>query len=124
MDSKVLILLITFCITGCATNLPADKQNYIGFWESAREGRVFVSMTIWPSGTFNYARSDDGGNSKINMPITEFTDKEFVSGYLFTFAINSPPTYVDEKWTMVIDGVILTKKDKGIFAKPTPTPTN
>ena len=93
---------------GCDSEpLPEDKADYAGTWRG--EG---VDLTITRSGSCSYVKDSGSGRTEINAPIQRFDGDDFVVGMLgvdTTFDVTTPPHEQDGTWTMVVDGIELTR---------------
>ncbi len=104
--------LLTGCflllLTACSDPLPTHKRNYAGEWESPE-----MYLLITADGRVAYERKKSGGNVSVEGPITEFIGDDFEVGVLFIttrFEVSQPPAQHDDgRWTMVVDGVTLTR---------------
>ncbi|WP_269792513.1 hypothetical protein [Stenotrophomonas sp. Iso1] len=104
-----LILVALLMLVACTKPIPADKQSYIGTWESAtmslvvsREGRVIYKHEPTPS-----------TRKSIEAPIKAFEGNDMVVGVgpLTTrFVVSLPPHQADGAWKMTVDGEALTRR--------------
>lgn len=103
-----LALTLALLLTGCGQPLPPDKSNYAGEWN----GEAF-RIRIASNGRVNYSRAKNGSTTKVDGPIQKFEGNDFYVGIAFIttkFTVSKPPTQVDGKWTMTIDGVEVTRR--------------
>ncbi len=87
--------------------LPPEKMSYAGTWT----GTGF-QLVITPDGGVAYKRVSGNGSVSITGPLSGFKGDSFEVGILFfktTFEVSQPPTQERGKWTMVVDGVTLTR---------------
>ena len=94
-------------VAACGEPLPQAKLGYAGEWQAPS-----VYLLITPDGRVEYKRRREGGNVSIEAPIKEFEGDNFVVGvgpFTTTFVVSQPPTLVDGKWRMTVDGVELTR---------------
>jgi len=105
---KTLIaLFIVLAITACSKPIAEEKSAYIGNWTA--EG---VSLSISADGRVSYHKQSDGVSTKIDAPLIEFVESDFVVGIAFintTFDVTEAPHLVGGRWLMVVDGMTLVK---------------
>jgi hypothetical protein len=104
-----LLILVALVVAGCASELPADKKDYVGLWKNNE-----VSLLITQSGRLEYENKGGSAKTSISAPIKAFTDQKITAGLLFfttDFVINRPPREEHGIWSMVIDGRELFKTD-------------
>ena len=105
--NSIAIVLVSSFLFGCAKPIPADKAGYVGTWNSPE-----VHLLITQDGKVEYEKHEGSVNTTINGPLQEFTGDNFSVGIAFlstTFVVTKPPTEEGGKWSMVVDGVELTK---------------
>jgi hypothetical protein len=103
----VTTILVLLFLSGCGIDVPEEKSNYVGAWESKE-----MSLLILQDGSVKYKRLKKGGTVSVTGPIQEFQGDDFVVGIAFfktTFEVSNPPYQEDGEWKMVVDGVELTK---------------
>ena len=101
------MVVAAIAMAGCSKPLPADKANYAGEWRSPE-----MRLVITPGGRVDYERRASGGSKTLQAPIQKFEGDDFFAGLgmLSTrFVVARPPTLINGKWTMTVDGVELTK---------------
>ncbi|MDM7862303.1 hypothetical protein QTP81_16975 [Alteromonas sp. ASW11-36] len=107
MKRLSILLLTIIALAGCSKPLPPEKLSYAGEWQSPE-----MYLLILEDGTVAYKRLQNGGSTSINGPLKEFVEDDFVVGFGFlttTFDVTQPPHEVQGTWTMVVDGVTLTR---------------
>lgn len=101
------LLFLTACGLG---ELPADKQNYIGYWRAANS-----ALNIDAEAYVRYRRADGSYSSSIAAPIQEFKGDDFIVGALgidTQFVVNEPPTTLtDGLVVMTVDGIRYVRMD-------------
>ncbi|PZO10110.1 MAG: hypothetical protein DCF27_03465 [Lysobacteraceae bacterium] len=105
------LLLLLLAVAACTQPLPVDKRDYIGHWQG--EG---VRLVVQADGQASYERVKDRRRTSINGPTHSFTTHGFKIGIgplSASFKVRSPPTQIDGKWRMTVDGVVLTRRDLG-----------
>ena len=104
-----LILVVLLALAACAKPVPADKQDYVGTWESAT-----MSLVITPEGRVVYKHAPNANTSKsLDAPIKAFEGNDMVVGVgpLTTrFVLALPPHEEDGVWKMTVDGEQLTRR--------------
>lgn len=105
------LLVTVVLLTGCGLkgiSIPADKKDYIGYWTAPD-----MKLSISESGRVEYEKTNGGSKKSISAPIQKFEGNNFVVGALginTTFVVSQPPAKDSSgTWTMVVDGVTLTK---------------
>ena len=105
----LLALLFTLVLAACGKPVPADKQAYVGTWESAT-----ASLLIDASGRVIYKHQPSPSVSKsLDAPIKAYEGDDFIVGVgpLTTrFVVSAPPHQVDGSWKMTVDGQELTRR--------------
>lgn len=105
----LLGLLFTCLLAACGKPVPADKQDYIGTWESAT-----TSLLIDASGRVVYRHKPSPSSSKsLDAPIKAYEGSDFIVGVgpLTTrFVVSVPPHQVESSWKMTVDGQELTRR--------------
>lgn len=105
----LLALLFTLVLAACGKPVPADKQAYVGTWESAT-----TSLLIDASGRVIYKHQPSPSVSKsLDAPIKAYEGDDFIVGVgpLTTrFVVSAPPHQVDGSWKMTVDGQELTRR--------------
>ena len=107
LKSFLVCIMCVAGLVGCANPLPEEKLHYIGEWQSSEMG-----LLILADGTVAYKRLKNGGASSVNGPLKEFKGDDFIVGFSFlttTFKVTEAPHQVDGVWTMIVDGVTLTR---------------
>ena len=102
-----LLCSMVFLMTGCSQPLPADKRHYAGHWQGDD-----MSLLITLDGRVSYKRYGGGLNKSIDAPLTAFHGDNFEVGLGFVttlFEVQQPPVEEGGTWTMVVDGVELTR---------------
>lgn len=105
--ARIAAVAATVLLAGCSEPLPVDRLDYVGLWE----GRD-MRLEITAAGFVDYRRRREGGNVSIQAPIRRFDGDDFVVGFgpfSTTFKVAAPPRLDGSRWTMVVDGVPLTK---------------
>lgn len=104
-----LILFVLLALAACAKPVPADRQDYVGTWESAT-----MSLRIGADGRIAYRHKPTPNTSKsIEAPIKAFEGNDLVVGVgpLTTrFVVSLPPHEEDGVWKMTVDGELLTRR--------------
>ena len=98
-------------VAACTQPLPVDKADYIGHWQG--EG---VRLVIGADGQASYERVKEGRRTSISGPAHSFTSKGFKIGIgplSAGFKVRSPPTLTEGRWSMTVDGLVLTRLDLG-----------
>ncbi|WP_296249700.1 hypothetical protein [uncultured Stenotrophomonas sp.] len=105
----LLALLFTLVLAACGKPVPADKQAYVGTWESTT-----TSLLIDASGRVIYKHQPSPSVSKsLDAPIKAYEGNDFIAGVgpLTTrFVVSVPPHQVDGSWKMTVDGQELTRR--------------
>ena len=95
-------------IVGCSgIAVPPDKSDYIGKWEGPG-----ITLVLTADGGVHYVNVTGTGKKEINAPLQAFNGDDFVVGAFglsTTFRVTQPPRQVDGTWTMVVDGITLTR---------------
>ena len=101
---SVLFLCTTVLLVACSKPIAADKQNYIGQWQSA-DGRI--NMEITAEGRLEYSNQQPGKSSSISAPISEFKGDSFSAGLgplSSDFIVSQAPKQIaDGTWSMTVD---------------------
>ena len=87
--------------------MPPDKAAYVGEWKSAS-----MALVITQDGRVAYKRVKGSSTTSLDGPIQKFEGNNFVVGIPYlttTFEVSRPPSEQAGRWTMVVDGVELTK---------------
>jgi hypothetical protein len=104
-----LILVVLLALAACAKPVPADRQDYVGTWESAT-----MSLHISADGRVVYQHEPTPNSStSIEAPIKAFEGNDLVVGVgpLTTrFVVSLPPHEEDGVWKMTVDGELLTRR--------------
>lgn len=107
--SVLLGLLLACLLVACGKPVPADKQAYIGSWESET-----TSLLIDASGRVVYKHQPSPSTStSLDAPIKAYEGNDFIAGVgpLTTrFVVSVPPHQVDGSWKMTVDGQELTRR--------------
>lgn len=105
----LLALLFTLVLAACGKPVPADKQAYVGTWESTT-----TSLLIDASGRVIYKHQPSPSVSKsLDAPIKAYEGNDFIAGVgpLTTrFVVSVPPHQVNGNWKMTVDGQELTRR--------------
>ncbi len=107
MRNVLSVLVMMLVVTACSQPVPMDKMNYVGEWQSED-----MYLLIMEDGRVDYERVRPQGSSSMSGPIKEFDGDDFVVGLLFfssRFEVSQTPSFDQGHWTMVVDGVELTK---------------
>jgi hypothetical protein len=109
-NRKTLPIIFALCLllSACGTPVPEDKIAYVGEWKAPQ-----MYLLITKDGSVAYERLKGGATVSVNGPLQKFDGDNFIVGISFlatTFEVSRPP-YEDSSshWTMVVDGVELTK---------------
>ena len=117
LSRPILIALLTVMIVGCAQPLPPEKQAYVGEWRGE-----YVTLIIDAGGHVDYSYAKGNVTRSISAPLKHFEGDDFVVGVgplATTFEVSIGPHDVDGVWTMVVDGMELTRvADANLCAKP------
>lgn len=105
----LLGLLCTCLLAACGKPVPADKQAYVGTWESTT-----TSLLIDASGRVIYKHQPSPSISKsLDAPIKAYEGNDFIAGVgpLTTrFVVSVPPHQEEGSWKMTVDGQELTRR--------------
>lgn len=105
----LLGVLFTCLLAACGKPVPADKQDYVGTWESTT-----TSLLIDASGRVVYKHQPSPSTSKsLDAPIKAYEGNDFIVGVgpLTTrFVVSAPPHRVEGNWKMTVDGQELTRR--------------
>lgn len=107
LRSSFAVVLLSSFLYGCAKPVPADKAGYVGDWNGPQ-----MHLLITQDGRVEYKRVTGNNTASLSGPLQEFTGDNFSAGVWFLsskFVVSRPPTEEGGKWTMVVDGVELTK---------------
>ena len=111
----MFILSTLFVLTSCTLNsIPTDKKAYIGEWVGKNKNTK-MTLSIESNAFVKYLKkttTSSESSTKINAFIEEFDgDDIIVSLYVTTakFVVTSPPKEHNTTWTMVVDGMTLTR---------------
>ena len=107
--SFLSVSILAFLLSACGKPIPPDKQNYVGEWRSKE-----MYLLIMENGRVKYKRQTRFATTEITGPIKEFQGDHFVVGFAFVktrFEVSKPPHQEDGGWSMVVDGVRLTRRD-------------
>ncbi len=104
------MLLVTQCM---GIQVPKEKQNYIGVWETPRKASTYMYLKISANGQVEYKREEPGISKSITGPLTEFNGDNFKVAIAIAtteFVVSKKPYKAkDGRWHMVVDGIDLTK---------------
>ncbi len=92
---------------GCGIQVPADKAQYVGEWQSPG-----MYLLITQDGSVKYKRIHGGVTRSVTGPLREFRGNDFTVGLPListTFVVSRPPYEDNGQWKMVVDGVTLTR---------------
>lgn len=109
MRNILLLIMLVVLLAGCGKPVPPEKSAYIGEW---KEKAMYLLIT--EDGTVSYKRLKGGGAVSVEGPLKRFDGNNFEVGVgpvSTTFIVTKPPYQEDNKWKMVVDGVVLTKID-------------
>ena len=101
------ILLTALLLTACSQPLPPGKRGYAGHWQG--EGMFLI---ITADGRVSFKRTSGGVSKSIDAPVKAFHGDDFEVGFAFMsthFKVEQPPRETEGIWTMVVDGVTLTR---------------
>ena len=105
----LLGLLCTCLLAACGKPVPADRQDYVGTWESTT-----TFLLIDASGRVVYKHKPSPSTSKsLDAPIKAYEGDDFIVGVgpLTTrFVVSAPPHQVEGSWKMTVDGQELTRR--------------
>jgi hypothetical protein len=104
-------LPLLLLLAGCTAPLPAEKSAYAGHWQAQN-----MSLMIEPGGSVRYKRQQGAGSTSIEGPLKRFVGDDFEVGIgpmSTTFVVSQPPHQIDGQWKMVVDGVELTRVERG-----------
>ena len=99
-------------LAACSHPLPEARRDYIGDWRAAD-----MRLVIAADGTVAYARRVGSTTTRIDAPIQRFDGDNLVVGVWFfstTFVVTRTPHQNEGRWTMVVDGVELTRTDAAV----------
>ncbi len=112
MSVRIAIALLAFCLAACGKPVPPEKSAYVGLWE--QEGRMYLLIT--QDGSVKYERIEGNATRTIEGPLKGFIGNDFEVGIgpaSTKFVVDKPPHEAGGKWKMVVDGVELTRTDRG-----------
>jgi len=95
-------------VEGVFPPVPEDKVDYIGTWVSD-DGTT--TLTIEANGGIARRTVSKWGSGEVSGAIRVFEDDRIITGPVLrlTFRVDTPPTWVNGVWRMVIDGVPLIR---------------
>jgi hypothetical protein len=102
-----LIIMAAGLMCGCGIQVPADRAEYVGEWQS-RE----MYLLITQDGSVKYSRIKGGVTTSVSGPIRAFEGNNLVVGVPMittTFVVSEPPHLSNNQWKMTVDGVTLVK---------------
>ncbi|MES2889913.1 MAG: hypothetical protein V4739_18110 [Pseudomonadota bacterium] len=102
-----LLLALPAMLFGCSEPLPPERAAYAGHWPG--DG---LSLLITQEGEVNYRRVNGSRSIRIEAPLKSFEGDHFnvgVGAMSTRFDVSQPPRKVGGQWTMVVDGVTLTR---------------
>lgn len=110
LSARIALGVLLACLlAACGKAVPADKQAYIGTWESET-----TSLLIDASGRVVYKHQPSPSKStSLGAPIKAYEGNDFIAGVgpLTTrFVVSVPPHQVDGSWKMTVDGQELTRR--------------
>jgi len=109
LRSSLAALAITLLLAACGKPVPADKQDYVGSWESAT-----TLLVIDSGGRVIYKHQPSPSVSKsLDAPIKAYEGNDFIVGVgpvSTRFVVSAPPHRVDDHWKMTVDGQELTRR--------------
>jgi len=106
-----LAVCFALLVAACSQPLPKDKLAYAGSWRGAG-----MTLDISTGGEVRYRRVKGNANTSIDAPIKAFHGDDFEVGVgpLTTrFVVSKPPTLEGGRWTMTVDGVVLSRPATG-----------
>ncbi|MDB4835139.1 hypothetical protein OAH12_00980 [Cyclobacteriaceae bacterium] len=120
--SFVKYLLLSVLVVGLFScsgiQVPNDKQDYIGFWQSD-----IMYMKFSADGHVEYKRVEGGTSKSINAPLQKFDGDNFevgAMGMTSVFEVSQVPTEDGNgRWTMIVDGVKLVRTSAPLLAPDT-----
>lgn len=101
------VLALAAALAACGKPVPPDKAAYVGEWK-----RPTMYLLITQDGAVRYKRLKGGGSTSITGPLQGFGGDNFEVGLgpiRSTFVVTRPPREANGRWTMVVDGVELTR---------------
>lgn len=105
---KLFVLLcLLVALGGCAEPVPPEKSAYVGEWQDKT-----MYLLITQDGSVRYERLEGGVSKSVNGPLKAFDGDNFdvgVGPMSTTFVVTRPPYQEEDRWHMVVDGVVLTK---------------
>lgn len=104
-------VLVALLLVACGKPLPQDKLAYAGSWRGTG-----MTLDISTGGEVRYRRVKGNANTSIDAPIKAFHGDDFEVGLgpLTTrFVVSRPPTLEGGRWTMTVDGVVLSRPATG-----------
>lgn len=112
MNKKMYVFLSVFFLApfffyGCGIQVPADKAQYAGEWQSPE-----MYLLITQDGSVKYKRIQGGATKSVTGPLREFKGNDFVVGLPVistTFIVSRPPYEENGQWKMIVDGVTLIR---------------
>lgn len=102
-----LVAALALTLTACGKPVPAEKSAYVGEWQDKT-----MYLLITQDGSVRYKRLKGGGTTSVEGPLKGFKGHDFEVGIgpmSTTFVVNQPPHQQAGNWTMVVDGVALTR---------------
>ena len=103
------IALAAILLSACAKPVPTERAAWIGHWKGAD-----FDLRIEAGGQVHYRRVRSGRTTTVDAPLQGFDGNDFrvgVGSFATTFVVDTPPRYVDGRWTMTVDGVELRRVD-------------
>ena len=107
----VILVAALLTLSACGQKVPDDKAAYVGEWRAQT-----MSLQLTRDGTVRYKRVRDSTKgsttTSIEGPLRRFEGDNLVVGIPFlssTFEVSKPPYQEAGTWTMVVDGVELTR---------------
>lgn len=107
MRRFLILAVLVMLLSACAKPLPPERSAYAGHWQSQT-----MNLLITQEGSVEYKRADGGTSTSVNGPLQKFEGDNFVVGigpFGTTFVVSAPPHEDGGEWTMVVDGVELTR---------------
>ena len=103
----VMLLLTILGLVGCGQAVPADKQGYVGEWQS--QG---MAVNIDAGGKVVVVKEGSNGNTRVEAPLQGFSGNDFTIGLgpmKTTYKVSVPPHQDNGEWKMTVDGKELTR---------------
>lgn len=97
-----MLLVATLASCTGKTPVPPDKKDYVGSWKGENGSR----MTILSDGGCDFEQKKGNTTTSMNGGGVHWEGSKLIvkMGVSAEFVIDQPPTQVDGKWTMKLDG--------------------